>query len=71
MSQDSESVKKAGGSQLNACNREVPNPILKGESASRIRTASRICTAHSNQAQQRILECLCYLATHGVVRLRT
>ena len=65
MSQESESVKKAGGFQLNACNREVPNPTWKGESA------SRICTEHSSQAQQRILECLCYLATHGVVRLRT
>src|SRR5271170_1750347 len=62
MSQDSESAKKAGGSQLNACNREVPSPIQKGESA------SRICSAHTNQARQRILECLCYLATHGVVR---
>jgi hypothetical protein len=65
MSQDSERAKKAGGSQLNACNREVPNPIREGE------LASRICTARSNQARQHILECLCYLATHGVVRLRT
>jgi hypothetical protein len=55
MSQDSERAKKAGGSQLNACNREVPNPIWKGESA------SRICRAHSNQARQRILACAIWL----------